>query len=904
MIFSSIKSRVLSLAVIPATAASIIFFSYFVSKQNKDIEASLTVRGNDIASHIASVSEYGILSGNLGRLTTLVDTTFKDENIVSIKITDDTGTLLIQRPATQDETALNKNVNSSGNKTFNKPVLQNPVTINNYNEPEEDLPSVIGWVSVEISNKQATERKWESTTETLLLTLIIIASSIYIGTIISRRITSPITSLTNAVKKIGQGELNTSIDTDATGELLSLEKGIRGMLRSIKTSHIDAQEKIGQATMELRESLELLEHKNYDLTIARQTAQSANQAKSSFLANISHEIRTPMNGILGFVRLLNNTPLSREQEDYLHTIEQSSQNLLRIINDVLDLSKVEAGKLVINNMSFDLRECIEDVEVLVSPSIYEKGLEIATFFYDDTPEVIIGPQDRVRQVLINLIGNAIKFSDSGIIIVRTMIEEQLDDIATIKISVTDQGPGITEKNQKILFNSFTQLDESDTRKHGGAGLGLSISKALAKAMKGNIGVESTINEGSTFWFTFKCALPQSGIAQTKTRNIFSGKTAKIYDGNELSLLCLSHSFRKLGFSVNEYLDINKLNDDIEKDKQPDIAVYNFCQDDIKNISSMPPGDCSFPADRSLAIINMLEKDTNLLLRKIGIKNHLSRPFRTMDLISILTNIAVTKNQNYLPDSSHQKLMPVGKQQRLDGLSLLVAEDNPINAKFISIILQRSGAKTVIANNGQVALNEFTTQHFDAILMDIHMPIMDGVVATKKIRELEGAGKRIPILGLTAIKILNKKVEFKIAGLDDVLEKPVAVDQLLHEIAYRTHITNSRNNEPLDEPEDIESEHETLAPNSALTNTMNEMLLAELPTTKERLTASYNKQDWKSLGKEVHRFIGGMGYCDAPDLQQLAINFQDSLKNQSSDLPNKFDTMINKIDSLISAQEVI
>ena len=856
MIFPSIKSRVLALAIIPTTAASIIFFSYFVTKQNSDIEASLTGKGNDIASHLASASEYSIFSGNLSLLTPVVGNAYKKSNVVSITITDDRGSPLIQRPISQSAPRITTNNKRliSNNRVFSKPVLQSPLNISDFDEAEESLPSIIGWVVIEISNDIAKQRKWEATIETLFITLAILASSIYLGTIISRHITSPIISLTNTVKQIEQGNLDTPINaTYSTGELLSLEKGIRSMLQSIKSSRQDSQQKIEQATLELRESLELVEQKNYDLTITRQAALSASQAKSSFLANISHEIRTPMNGILGFVRLLNNTTLSNEQADYLRTIEQSAHNLLRIINDILDLSKIEAGKLTISNIPFNLRECIEDVEILVSPSINEKGLEIAILFYDDTPESLIGPQDRIRQVLINLIGNAIKFSDQGIIVIRIMLETRNTNTAIIKISVSDQGPGVSEKNQKILFDSFTQLDESGTRQHGGAGLGLSISKTLSMAMNGDIGVESRLNEGSTFWFSFECKLPENESTLIEKPKHFEGKSVGIYDSNELSLLCISHAFRKLGFTAQEYTTIEELNDEIGGRNEPDIFAFNLSSGEIKNISSIFDHSRINIREKSLAIINIPTNETVTTLREHGVNNFLTRPFRTLDFTSALTKLIDNKKNDYETTlTTTDKLSQSSTQRRLDGIVILVTEDNPINAKFISTILRRSGAETIVVDNGEKAIKAFLNKKFDIILMDIHMPVMDGIEATRKIRELEGSTHHTPILGLTAIDLDNRKITYKKSGLDDVLEKPIAVDELLHEIAYRVHSNDLKNHDWSSSVQSRNKKSERLGLDTTLPSTMNEMLLEELPATKLKLSALYLKETTTTLPREVHR----------------------------------------------------
>lgn len=921
MIFPSIRARVLALAIIPTTTVSALFFGYFVNKQINDIEASLVTKGSDVAIHLASASEYGVFSGNLTLLSPLVDSAYKEAHVASITITDNSGVPLIQRPHNHTPTQDEKDNNSQSDhyRIFSKPIVQSALEISDFDEPEETLPSIIGWVVVEISNDLTEERKHEAITETLFITLITLIVSIIIAMRISRHITTPITTITNAVKEIELGNLDVSINTHSVGELLFLEQGIRGMLRSIKTSHQDSQKKIDRATIELRNSLKLLEQKNTDINTARQEALSASQAKSSFLANISHEIRTPMNGILGFVELLNNSSLSKEQLEYLKTIKQSAHNLLGILNDVLDLSKIESGKLLINNVQFNLRDCIEDAEILVSPSANEKNLELAAIFYDDTPEIVIAPQDRITQIMINLLGNAIKFSQRGTIIIRAMIESRNNDTATIKISVSDQGPGITEKDQKILFNSFTQLDESNTRKHGGAGLGLSISKSLSEAMGGNIGVESLPDEGSIFWFTFKCdLLPSKDIIEESPQH-FTGKSVGLYDSNELSRLCNSHAFRKLGFTVHEFFDIDDFLHHCEQNPDFDLFSLNLTCHESKNIPRIYT-DSNHPiAKKSLLILNNANPDTLDTLRDKDSCTWIIRPFKTSELITTLTHI-LTHCQSEQDTTDKIECInddvPITEltRRRLDGISVLVAEDNPINTKFISTILLRSGAKITSVTDGGAVVDKYTKDEFDIILMDINMPTMSGIEATKQIRNLEGETSRIPILGLTAISHTEEKTMYKDAGLDDVLEKPIAADELLHEIAYWVHAGKAQpgiqgiNNGITGKIAITQPSQTTNTPGNPrlgidkdLSVTMYDMLLDELPSTREILIESYSQKDWVQLRSAIHRFLGGLSYCDAPKLQGITGEFQQSLKSQDAYLQQNFEEMINEIDALILSE---
>lgn len=891
MISLSINFRVLLLAVLPTTAVSIIFFSYFVNKQIDDIEANIVDKGKSLASHLASASEYGIFSGNMSILSPLIESAVTKNNIISITVTNSQGTPLIQR--SKSDTPEISTLKDKYNRVFSQPVIQNTIDINDFEVTDNHIPPVIGWVIVEVSDEIAVKNKQEAILQTLLITIIILISSIILATRISRHITEPISSLTNVVNEIENGNLDVSIDMHSTGALLTLEKGIRNMLQSIKSSHGEAQNKINKATKELRNSLGLLEQQNSELTITRQQALSASQAKSAFLANISHEIRTPMNGILGFVKLLKGSDPTQEQTDYLYTIEQSADNLLRIINDVLDLSKIEAGKLSINNVHFNLEECIEDVLALVTPSAHEKEIEIAALYYDDTPKYLFGAADRIRQILINLIGNAIKFSDTGTIMVRTMLESRENEALKIKITITDQGPGISEKDQKNLFSSFTQIDESDTRQYGGAGLGLAISKSLAEAMHGSIGVDSQQKTGSTFWFTFECQQKDSAELFDKDINLpYQNKSVRLYDANELTRLSLSHAFKHQGFHITECFDLEDLCLIKENFQIPDICILSLNHQEAT--STVVEKFLKTNRNQTGAIILAIASSSNPLtlssLCSWGANACLSKPFRYIDFEKKLATIF--HNQNNIP-AQQKNSVEDGPESltQLDGLNILIAEDNEINSKLVETVLLRSRAIPHVVDNGEKAVSAFKENNFDIILMDIHMPKMNGVDAAREIRNAENPAARIPILGLTAASKSKDEALFRNTDFNEILEKPIAVDELLHEISYWTHAHTF--------PKATVKSNNKLGIDKGLSTTLNEMLLLELPGVKEKLEAAYESSDYRYLRGEVHRLLGGMAYCDFTELQYLTSKYQTSLKADSDTVKNDFKKMITEIERLIS-----
>ena len=894
MKYPTINFRVFLLAVLPTTAVSIVFFTYFVNKQIDDIEKNVVENGKSLATHIASASEYGIFSGNMETISPLIESAIAKDNIISITITDNQGTPLIKKSKQVKPTE--HLLKDTFNRVFSQPVIQHTIDISDFENPKSDIPPILGWVIVEVSDTAAIKNKQQVVLRTLSITLIILISSIFLATRISRHITQPISTLTDAVNEIENGNLNVSIETHSTGAVLGLEKGIRSMLQSIKSSHWEAQSAIENATKELKDSLNLLEQQNTELNIARQQALSASQAKSAFLANISHEIRTPMNGILGFVKLLKASNPTQEQSEYLYTIEQSTNNLLRIINDVLDFSKIEAGKLSLNEIQFNLEESIEDVLALIAPSAHEKGIELTSLYYDDTPKELIGAIDRVRQILINLISNAIKFSDSGTVMVRTMLESRNNNLIKIKITVTDQGQGISEKDISSLFSSFSQVDDSDTRQYGGTGLGLAISKSLSQAMHGDIGVDSQKNSGSTFWFTFECKSKEaSEVFPKKTHSLYHGKSIKLYDTNELSRLSLGHIFKRLGFSITECIDIEELCEERNTADDADVYVLSISSfeaesDTVKNFLKEARSH-SHPA--ILAIISSSNPLVLQSVQNLGADACLAKPFRHIELEKKLAAILHTpaRANNQQEENDKDENVPI---HHLDGLNVLVAEDNAINAKLIETILLRHGATLNIVDNGDKAVKAFHNQNFDAILMDIHMPKMSGVDAARKIRESEPPGERITIIGLTAIS-MDKNIElFENTDFDEILEKPIAVDELLHEITYWVHLHKSSTKRH----RESRKSNNNLGIDRGLSTTLNEMLLHELPTTKDDLLAAYDSGDYRFLRGEIHRLLGGMAYCSFTDLRDLTLQFQTSLKNNSKTIADDFAKLIAEIDRLI------
>jgi len=899
MMSPTINFRVLLLAVLPVTAVSIIFFGYFFKKQIDDIEANVIDRGKSLAVHLAVASEYGIFSGNMAILLPLVESALTENDIISITITNNQGIPLIQKTGTKSSPLTLSSPKDKRNHIFSQPIIQHTIDINDFEDTDHNIPPVIGWVIIEVSNELARKNKRNAIFRMLSITLLILVGSIFLATRISRHITKPVLSLTNAVNKIGNGNLDVSIETHSTGALLTLEKGVRSMLQSIRSSHKEDRNTIEQTTKKLRDSLELLEQQNTELTITRQQALSANQEKSTFLANISHEIKTPMNEILGFVKLLKNTNLTPEQTNYLYTIEKSVTSLLHVINNVFDYSEIKTGKISTLNIHFNLEECIEDALALVAPSAHEKGIEISSLYYDDTPKKLSGSSNRIQQTFINLISNAIKFSDRGTIMVRTMLESQKSETVKIKITITNQESGIPEKDKAIILNAFSQIDDNNLLPHDASGSEPASSKAIIKAMHGKIGIESgEKDKGFIFWFTFECQFKGEPVSSRKSEHLpYYNKSITLYDSNELTRISLNHAFQRLGFGVTECLDIENLCAPQGVSSMPDIYVLSINSHEATKTTTREflEKHRNDTPSKILVIVSKSDPLTLKTLRDWGADACLSKPFRHADLEKKLVTIFRSPKNFYGQKSKTGQTYKPATLTRLDGLNILVAEDNAVNATLTETILRRAGAIPHIVGNGKEAVAAFNSDKFDVILMDIHMPEMNGVDAARKIRETGSPSTRIGIIGLTAASQSKNGPLSHNPDFDEILEKPIAVNAFLTAINYWTHAHKS----PEAKKPAIHDSTDSLGIDKGLSMTLNEILLRELPEAKEKLQAAYDSGDSGFLREEIHRLLGGMAYCDFTKLHQLTLQYQVSLKTNKDTMDENFQQMIAEMERLLT-----
>lgn len=509
---------------------------------------------------------------------------------------------------------------------------------------------------------------------------------------------------------------------------------------------------------------------------AQKEAEDANKAKSSFLAMMSHEIRTPMHGIIGAASLLSHSPLNSNQQDLLRTIEASGENLMMVLNDILDYSKIEAGKVQLEIIPFNLRECIHEALDLFVGQANKKGIELLLYTDSNVPQALAGDPTRVRQILLNLINNALKFTEKGEIVVHAKFlpENECVDHPHLQFSVKDTGIGISEQAQKQLFSAFTQADISSTRKYGGTGLGLAISKRLTELMGGSMWVESEVGVGSTFFFTIDLptSTPPRKKIMTAPKNGLNGKRILIVDDNETNLKILSGQLQSWGATFDALSVPQEVVSHMKEHPAYDLAILDYRMPGINGADLVKAIDDD-PEIESLPII-LLSSSCDEIPSSSAISLRMNKPVRIDKLQKNIINLMSVEKPSHEPEP-RPTLQPVAQDETTH---ILLAEDQLENQALIEQMVRAVGYNSIESvNDGLEAVEAIKQKDFDIILMDVQMPNMNGLDATRLIRKHTKSCKKPWVIALTAGVTQEEKDLMEEAGMNDLLPKPMKLDQL-------------------------------------------------------------------------------------------------------------------------------
>lgn len=550
-------------------------------------------------------------------------------------------------------------------------------------------------------------------------------------------------------------------DSELSRQQMSLETEVQERTQALKKTN-----------RHLEETVHALQQANRAIRISeenKRVAEASAEAKAQFLANMSHELRTPMNGVLGMLSLLLETRLNDDQRHYVDVAYESGNILLELLNNVLDLSKIEQGKLMLENIPFNLRESIDEVVAIVGESAYAKGLELVVLKDQDAPVNVVGDPTRFKQLIFNLVGNAIKFTHKGFVSIRYVPIVSEADAITLRFEIQDTGVGIAGEVRDRIFDSFTQADSSTTRKYGGTGLGLSLCKQIVQLMDGRIGVESTIGEGSTFWFEIHF-IPTEDSAQSRDTMMLHDTNVLVLDPNSISADAMSH-----------YLDEIGIHGDIVANDTELLSRLEFCK--IGYIKLMVSLDLGMEMIRTLLALDWVAKRFNVSdilfygsiaqrnqfrhIKEYAVFEVLIKPIRLAHLRHVLGDHINTNASDSEPDIDE------GEKK-----TILVVEDNHINQQVAVGLLQKMGYITDVADNGAVALQKLKDKHYDLVLMDCQMPVLDGYSATRTLRQWEREGRQpTRIIAMTAHAMAGDRELCAQAGMDDYIAKPVKAEAL-------------------------------------------------------------------------------------------------------------------------------
>lgn len=901
-----LRARVITLTLAPTLIIGLLLSAFFSFNRYQDLEGQVVNTGTSIIEPLAIASESGMKLESRESVRQLISYAHRKNSklVRSIAVFDERHELFVTSNFHPDFESLTYPKDkpiphlSSSNLLDNTLILRTPIIaegqyINSANG-QSQANQAIGYIAIELDLSSLRLQQYQEVFSAFLVLILGLGLSGVFAFRLMHDVTQPITHMKNMVDRIRRGHLDVRIEGKMHGELDSLKNGINAMAVSLSEYHVEMQHSIDQATSDLRETLEQLEIQNVELDIAKKRAQEAARVKSEFLANMSHELRTPLNGVIGFTRQMLKTHLSTSQTDYLQTIERSANNLLSIINDILDFSKLEAGKLALENIPFEFQASLEEVVNLQATNAHEKGLELTLKIDPKVPPGVVGDPLRIQQILTNLVGNSIKFTERGNIDISVELRSQSEDSIELQFMVRDTGIGISERQQAQLFQAFSQADASISRRYGGTGLGLVITQKLVSQMGGEISLTSRLHQGSTFWFTLRLSTTDMPMTELIETQCLQDKQLLLIEPNMQAASITQQILTQEGLVVT-YRSVMP-----DESTSYDYVLLNLAANQEYQFDTVSGWAIGAKKIAQNVIIGTPSTELALgeqLMKEVDVQC-ITKPLSRKKLLqTLISNQAPTLIAPAIETHSEEKLP----------LTVLAVDDNPANLKLITALLKERVETVISCTSGQKAIDKAKETSFDIIFMDIQMPQMDGVTACKNIKELAN-NANTPVIAVTAHAMVGERDRLLEAGMDDYLTKPIeehVLQQVLIHWSPTSEVEHIEKIDPAHPAVSTEVDNSSVSDSEAsvhkniiidwqaamkqaankedLARDMLQMLVDFIPEVYEAAEKAIEDSDYpvEALTHIIHKMHGSSSYSGVPRLKSVCATIEKELRSGTS-----------------------